>query len=184
MEGSPEHPRTRWEQEKGILCSMTGSGAPRKSARRLGCSGAPQGSAPSGGCGGGGPPSRMFSTARYVWNQPRASCCHGNKTGAVAAAGARLGWGLCVWGEGRWGSRAVALVTGTGAPLRLIRVTACPPVPPSVPSLAPGPWPVLWPTPVLGVPFLFPDFFTPASLTTVLGSPSSSHRTLPDSKFS
>ena len=42
----------------------------------------------------GGPPSRMFSTARYVWNQPRASCCHGNKTGAVAAAGARLGWGV------------------------------------------------------------------------------------------
>ena len=132
----------------------------------------------------GGPPSRMFSTARYVWNQPRASCCHGNKTGAVAAAGARLGWGLCVGGEGRWGSRAVALVTGTEAPLRLIRVTACTPVPPSVPSLAPGPWPVLWPTPVFGVPFLFTDFFTPASPTSVLGSPSSSHRTLPDSKFS
>lgn len=30
---------------------------------------------------------------------------------------------------------------------------------PSVPSLAPGSWPVLWSTPVLGVPFLFPDFF-------------------------
>lgn len=55
----------------------------------------------------GGPPSRMFSTARYVWNQPRASCCHGNKTGAVAAAGARLGWGLCVCGGRGGGARGL-----------------------------------------------------------------------------
>lgn len=42
-------------------------------------------------------------------------------------------------GEGRWGSLAVALVTGTVAPLRLIRVTACPPVPPVFPVWPPAP---------------------------------------------
>ena len=142
----------------------------------------PSGLGPRAGAAGGGPPSRMFSTARYVWNQPRASCCHGNKTGAVAAAGARPGWGLCVWGEGRWGSRAVALVTGTEAPLHLIRVTACSPVPPQCSQSSPRPLagPLVYFCPWCP----FPDFFTPASLTTVLGSPSSSHRTLPDSKLS
>jgi hypothetical protein len=47
----------------------------------------------------GGPPSRMFSTERYVWSGPRAACRHGNKTEAVAAAGARPGWGLDGGGE-------------------------------------------------------------------------------------
>lgn len=84
----------------------------------------------------GGPPSRMFSTARYVWSRPRAACRHGNKTGA-AAAEAGSGWGL--GGGRRWGSRAVAVVTGTEAPLRFIRVTACPPVPPVFP---------VWPRPL------------------------------------
>lgn len=67
----------------------------------------PSGLGPRAGAAGGGPPSRMFSTARYVWNQPRAACCHGNKTGAVAAAGARPGWGLCVCGGRGGGARGL-----------------------------------------------------------------------------
>lgn len=156
-EGAPNPRRQSRPNGKGVLCAWTGSGGSRKSARGLGCSSAPQGSAPSGGCGGGGPPSRMFSTARYVWSGPRAACRHGNKTGAVAAAGARPGWSL--GGGGEVGLAGCCLGNGNcGAP-PLHPGHGLPTSTPSVPSLAPGPWPVRRST-ALGVPFLLPDFFT------------------------
>ena len=121
-EGSPE-PLKAQRAQKGALGSWAGSGCPHRSARGLGCFGPPQGSAPSGGCGGG-PPSRMFSTARYVWSRPRASCRHGNKTGAVAEAEARPGWGL---GGGRGGG-ALGLLPWQREPRR--------------PPVSSGSWPV------------------------------------------
>lgn len=169
---------------EGDFVLHDGFWGPSQICKRSGLLWGPSGLGPERGLRGGSPEPHVFHSALCLEPAPRLLLpWKQNRGGGGGRSEAGLG-PVCVGGEGRWGSRAVALVTGTEAPLRLIRVTACPPVPPSVSSLAPGPWPVLWPTPVLGVPFLFPDFFTPASLTTVLGSPSSSHRTLPDSKFS
>ena len=115
MEGSPEHPRTRWEQEKGILCSMTGSGGPHKSARRLGCSGAPQGSAPSGGCGGvpraacfpqrvmfGTSPAPLVAmeTKQGRWRRPE----RGWAGACVCVGGGEVGLADCCLGNGNRGA--------------------------------------------------------------------------------
>lgn len=86
------------------------------------------------------------------------------------------------WGKGRWGSRAVALVTGTEAPLCFIRVTACPPVPQVFPVWPPAPG--LSFGLLLSLVSLSSFLISSTSLTTVLDSPSSSQRRLPDSKFS
>ena len=105
MEGSPEHPRTQWEHEKGILCSMTGSGGPHKSARRLGCSGAPQGSAPSGGCGGV-PRAACFPQRVMFGTSPAPLVAMETKQGRWRRP--EQGWaGACVWGGRGGGARGL-----------------------------------------------------------------------------
>lgn len=111
MEGSPEHPRTRWEQEKGILCSLTGSGGSRKSARRLGCSGAPQGSAPERGLRGGSPEPHVFHSALCLepaprlllpWKQNRGGGGGRSEAGLgpVCVGGGEVGLAGCCLGNG------------------------------------------------------------------------------------
>lgn len=90
----------------------------------------------------GGPPGRMFSTARYVWSGPCAACRLGNKTRAVARPEPRPAGAW--WGEGMWGWRAVALVRRAQAPLGFIRVTARLPAPTGLFSLVLG---CCWPFP-------------------------------------
>lgn len=82
-EGLGEGHRVRLGGLWGLLPNCTWPRQPR----------APSGLCPERGLRGG-PPGRMFSTARYVWSGPRAACRHGNKTGAVAAPELRPGWGL------------------------------------------------------------------------------------------
>lgn len=95
----------------------------------------PRGARPGAGAAGGSPEPHVFHSALCLEPAPRRLSPWKQNRGGGGRSRVGLGPG---WGRG-WRSRAVAVVTGTEAPLRFIRVTACPPVPPQVFPVWPRP---------------------------------------------
>lgn len=117
---------------------------------------------PRAGAAGGSPEAHVFHSALCLEPAPRRlSPWKQNRGGGGGPSVAGRGPG---WGEGRWGLAGCCLGNGNrGAPPPPPGHRACQPASPVSPV---GPPRSVRSTPVLSVvPLLFPDFFTPTSLT-------------------